>query len=87
MEPYDEDEETTYIDLAILLRENCIKKWLIVPIISLFTLFVFPILLYWKPEMRKRWFYTPAESINRATHIYIEGLDENKQIVRLKDYT
>ena len=58
--PYDEDEETTYIETAILLTASPIKKWLFVPLLSLLTIFVFPIFLYWYPTMRSRWLYTRA---------------------------
>ena len=43
------------------------------PLLSLITVFVFPIFLYWKVNLRKYWFYNEVSSINEATHIYIEG--------------
>ena len=49
--PYDEKEETTCIETATLLTESCIKKWLLVPLISLLSLFVFPVFLYWKTTL------------------------------------
>ena len=42
MQPYDENEETTYVDRALLLTESCVKQWLLVPILSLLTLLAFP---------------------------------------------
>ena len=45
---YDEGEETTCIDLATLLTANGAKRWLLTPFLSLVSLFVFPVFLYWK---------------------------------------
>ena len=44
---YDENEETTRIDTAILLTESKAKQWLLVPLISIVTLFIWPVFLYW----------------------------------------
>ena len=70
---YDENEETTCIDVAILLTKDPIKRWLVAPLLSLITLFVWPIFLYWKIPMQRDWLYNRAVSVDRATHLYIEG--------------
>ena len=48
VQAYDEEEDTTYIETALLLTENRVKQWLLVPLLSILTLFVFPIFLYWR---------------------------------------
>ena len=70
---YDENEETTLVDLAILLNENCFKSWVIVPIISLLTIGLFAVYLYWNKSLQRDWLYTRATSLATATHIYIES--------------
>ena len=84
---FDENEETTCIDKATLLTADKLKQWLLVPLISLVTLFVWPIFLYWKIPMQRDWLYKPAVSVETATHIYIEGRDGNLQIVNVHDYS
>ena len=99
VENYNEKEETTCIEVALLLKTNCFKRWVIVPILSLLSIFVFAVFLYWKKPLQRDWLYSRARSIKDATHIYIEGqgkiknvfkliyfdLDGNKEIVELKD--
>lgn len=87
VQAYDEEEDTTYIETALLLTENRVKQWLLVPLLSILTLFVFPIFLYWRKEMRSRWLYTRATSIIASTHMYIEGRDGNQEIVKVRDFT
>ena len=70
---YDENEETTCVDTAILLTSNGIKRWLVVPFLSLLTCMIFPIFLYWKISLQRDMLYTRASSITTATHIYIKG--------------
>ena len=48
---YDENEETTCVDEAILLKTSHSKQWLVAPVISLFTLFIWPVFLYWSKPM------------------------------------
>ena len=45
----------------------------VVPLISILSLLVFPVFLYWKIPMQRRWLYTEATDVEAATHIYIEG--------------
>ena len=61
--PYDEKEESTCTKTATLLTESCMKKWLLVPLISLLSLFVFPVFLYWKMTLQRDWLYKRAESL------------------------
>lgn len=56
------------------------------PLISLFTLFIWPVFLYWSKPMQRDWLYKRATDIRTATHIYIRGRDENQEIVNILDY-
>ena len=71
VENYNEKEETTCIDHAILLKYSCLKSWLLVPLLSVLSLFAFPVFLYWKVVLQRDWLYTRATSVQGATHIYI----------------
>ena len=73
VETYDENEDTTAVEAAILLRKSCTYQYLLVPILSLLTLLVFPLVLYWKVTMQRDYLYKRATSVDTATHIYIEG--------------
>ena len=86
VQPYDENEETTYVESALLLTESCVKQWLVVPILSLLTLLAFPVFLYWSKPMQSRWLYTRVVSVEAATHLYVEGRDGNKEIVKLHNF-
>ena len=83
---YDENEDTTCIEVAELLTASKLKQWVLAPIFSLLTLLVWPILLYWKIPMQRDWLYRPATAIDTATHLYIEGRDGNKEIVQVKNF-
>ena len=78
---YNEKEETTCVDTAILVKEDCLKRWIIVPLLSLLSLFAFPVVLYWKPAMRKDWLYKRPTSVQDATHIYIQGRGKSNSSV------
>ena len=70
---FDPAEESTAIEMACLLRSCLWKRWLIVPLLSLLTIFIFPIMLYWRPSMQAKWLYRIARELDEATHIYLHG--------------
>ena len=60
---FSEKEETTCITDAVLLyRSNC-KRFLVVPLFSLLTILVFPVLLYWKKTLQRDWLYSRSTSV------------------------
>ena len=63
---YDENEDTTCVDEAILLESNAFKQWFIVPLFSILTLFVWPVFLYWRKPMQRDWLYSLATDIQTA---------------------
>ena len=73
VETYDENEETTCVDVAILLQSDCIKRWLVVPLLSILSILIFPVFLYWRITMQRDWLYKRCHDVNQATHVYIEG--------------
>ena len=75
---YDENEDTTCIEIAELLTASKLKQWVIAPLLSLLSILVFPVFLYWYKTMQRDWLYHPATTIDTATHLYIEGRDGNK---------
>ena len=86
MQVYDEKEETTCIEYAELLTASKLMMWVTLPILSLLTLFVWPIILYWSKPKQRDWLYRPAKAIDTATHLYVEGADGNKAIVLLHNF-
>ena len=66
-------EESTSIKEAIILRADYLKRWVLVPLFSVLTCFIFLLVLYWKIPMRKKWLYKHAESVEESTHLYIES--------------
>jgi hypothetical protein len=70
---YNDNEDATCIEIALLLEASAIKRWLLLPLLSILTLFYFPIKLYWNRRMQGDWLYSTARDLNTATHIYIVG--------------
>jgi hypothetical protein len=68
-----EYEDATCIEIAVLLTANNLKRWFLVPILSILTLFYFPVRLYWNKRMQERWFYSRATGLADATHVFIVG--------------
>ena len=66
-----------------MLRESLAKRWLLVPLVSLLTLLVFPVVLYWRKRLQMRWLYSQAVSVEAATHIYLVARDGSSEIVEL----
>lgn len=57
----------------MLLSDSWFKMYVALPVLSLVTLFVFPIMLYWSKRMQVDWLYSRARSLGDATHIFIIG--------------
>ena len=70
---YNENEEATCIEIALLLEFSAVKCFVLLPLLSLLTLFYFPIKLYWSKRMQGDWLYNVARDLSTATHIYIVG--------------
>ena len=77
---FDEKEEATCIKTLTYLEFQPNRAYLLFPILSVLSLFVLPILTYWKTDLRKYWFYKQVSKREEATHICIEGIQGNSEI-------
>ena len=63
---FNENEEATCIEIALLLNKDYVNRLLIVPLLSLLTLFVFPLKLYWSKRLQMDWLYKRVRSLDSA---------------------
>jgi len=77
---FNESESATCIEIAILLKSSGFKTYIVVPFLSLLTVFVFPIVLYWSKRLQGSFFYSRADSLQNATHIYIVGQGKQNKL-------
>ena len=82
---FNEKEEATCITSLSLLQFSCAKAYLLVPILSLLTVFVLPVMLYWKAHLRAKYLYWSVTSEGVATHLLVCGRDGNVEIVPLQN--
>ena len=97
---FNSQEETTCIDKAVILMDSRLKQFLLVPLVSILSLLIFPIVLYWSPQKQEKWLYRRAKDIQEGSHVFIEGqgkfssilnfislflIDGNKEIVKLQN--
>jgi len=69
---FDENEDATKIVSITYLRESKFKCYVIVPILSLCTLFFILLFIYWYPNLRRALCYTKT-TMKNATHLFIIG--------------
>jgi hypothetical protein len=60
------------------------KSYLIFPLLSLLSVFVYPVCVYWYPKWQASAFFNPIGSLNDATHIMVSGKDGNFELVKLE---
>lgn len=70
---YNENEEATCIEIALLLNKDYFSRLIVVPLLSLLTVFVFPLKLYWSKRMQMDWLYKRALSLDSAKYLMIVG--------------
>ncbi|MFO0116315.1 MAG: hypothetical protein ACK521_01375 [bacterium] len=63
---FNEREESTIIEIALIMKRNWFKILFVVPILSILTIFVFPLILYHSSRLRAYWFYSQVSSIEEA---------------------
>ena len=66
------------------MRKDMVKRFIICPLLSILTVFVFPIMLYWSKRMQANWLYNRVGSIYDATNLYIVSRDKNEETIELK---
>ena len=69
---YDEKEESTVIKKLTYLKFRPIMMYFVLPILSILTVFILPIVVYWNKNLQLSLFYKKATCEN-ATHILVEG--------------
>jgi len=60
---FNEDEEATCIATITLLRHSWPKAYLMTPILSLFTIFILPLKMYWDTSLYARMIFNPVPDI------------------------
>lgn len=75
------------MDEITLLRHNWIKAYLVVPILSILTLFFLPLKMYWDNALNARMIYSPVLRLEQATHVLVKGRDGKVAVCELKNLT
>jgi hypothetical protein len=80
---FNEKEETTCITSLTMLQFSCCKTYLLLPILSLLSLFILPVRMYWSVPLQRKYMYSEVTDLARATHLLVYGRDGNIEIVEL----
>jgi hypothetical protein len=64
-----------------MLKHSAWKTYLLLPFLSVITIFVLPIRLYWSAELRAYYLYTRVRTIQEADALLVRGKDGNIEIV------
>ena len=78
------NEDAIIIEVALLLRPDYFSRFIIVPLLSLLTLLIFPLKMYWSKSMQVSWLYKRAGHLDQATNVFVMSKDEHAEIVKLK---
>ena len=84
---FNDKEEATCMKSVTMLRFSSFKTYLFLPILSLLTLFVLPIRMYWSATLSARYKYSHVSSVSQTTDLLIHGRDGNIEIVKLQNLT
>ena len=68
-----------------MIQFSCCKTYLVLPILSLLSLFILPVRMYWSVPLQKKYMYNDASELGQATHLLVHGRDGNIEIVALKN--
>jgi hypothetical protein len=71
VETFKADEESTLIEIAVLLQKNNSMRYFVIPLLSILTCMIFPLVLYWRIQMQASWLYKRAHSAQEATHLLV----------------
>ena len=75
------------IDSLTMMRFNSLKAYFFLPVLSLVSLFILPVWLYWSVPLQASMMYSKVDSLQQATHFLVQGRDGNIEIVQIKDHT
>lgn len=84
---YNEKEESTVINSLTMLKFNALKAYLLVPLLSILTIMVLPVRLYWSAELRAYYFYDKVRALEQADTMLVRGKDGNIELVDVVDKT
>jgi len=77
---FDEEEEVTVIHELTCLKSAPLKTYIVVPILSLMSGFIFAICLYWSVPLKVKFFYNKTNKLTDATHMLVEGHNKTLEI-------
>lgn len=70
---YNEDEESTCISMIVMVRFSYFKAIILTPLLSLLTVFVLPIFMYWNVKVRAAMLYSPVTKLEEATAMEVHN--------------
>lgn len=82
---YDDKDMSTEVIKVEALKFSYFKAFILVPLLSILTAFIFLIFLKWYAGVRKIFLYYQT-SKGRATHVYVEERSGVKEICDLNCY-
>jgi len=80
---FDENEEATCLSQVTYIQRSWFKTLIVAPLLSVLSLMIFALYLYWYQKTRKNWLYSEVDSIDKATHVFVHGQDHKMAIVPL----
>jgi hypothetical protein len=80
---FDEKEEATRINTLTFLRFRPLVAYVLLPVLSVLTVFILPICMYWNQNLQVRLLYKKATRAD-ANYILVEGSAENTEIQPLR---
>jgi hypothetical protein len=78
---YDEKEEASCISQLNFVKLSYLKALLLVPILSVLTIFILPIVMYWRPTVYARMLFSPVNDIKNASHVVVKGRGAAKVVM------
>jgi len=84
---FNEDEDTTCIKELLYLQFRPFMCYVVAPILTIVTAFIFGLCLYWFDSLRVSVFYTKVKTIDEASHMFVEGRQGNKEVLELYSCT
>jgi hypothetical protein len=82
---FNEKEESTCIASITLLQHSFFKAYVVVPILSILTLFFVPLKMYWDKELNARMIYNVVADLAQATHVLVRGRGGNVEVCELNN--
>jgi hypothetical protein len=76
-ENFNEAEEATCMASITLLRHSWFKAYILVPILSILTIFILPLKMYWSSTLYAKMIMNPVTNIMKATHVLVKGRGGN----------